>query len=209
MNCGHCVRAVVVGMTMTGAACKDGEHAGRLASSTLTSPLLPGPDSEIATGIVINEFATRFGPNEECSEFIELRNDTAIERSLGGWRVSISDGRNSPAFHVSIPVGMVVGPGCHLLIGTVPSGLRTDVASSCNLTDAGGLALLSPGGIIVDQVGMSTASAFHEGTPLPPFSTTAIRQSYARDHSDTDHNAADFVFGPATPQNRFDDCTSR
>ena len=135
--------------------------------------------------------------------------DTSIDRSLGNWRIAVSDARGSSVLYVIIPVGMVIGPGCHLLIGTTPSGLRTDVASSCNLTDDGGLALVSPAGIVVDQVGMSTGSAFHEGAPLSPFRATAIRQSYARAHSDTDHNAADFAFGPATPQSRFDACAVR
>jgi hypothetical protein len=68
---------------------------------------------------------------------------------------------------------------------------------------------MSPAGIIVDQVGMSTGSAFHEGTPLPPFSATAIRHSYTRDRRDTNQNALDYVFVPATPQNRFDTCLTR
>lgn len=159
-------------------------------------------------GIVINEFASRSAPNEECSEFIELRNDTSEQRSLGSWRIAVSGPGGPPAFYAVIPTGLVLGPGCHLLIATEPSGLLRDASSMCNLADTGGLALMRPDGTIVDQVGMS-ASGFHEGTPLAPFSATATGQSYARVHADTDNNRVDFVFGPATPENRFDECTTR
>lgn len=207
MNSGR-GRGAFVAVMLTCAGCTDGEHGPGVAVFTVTSPIA-GSESDSATGIVINEFATRLGPNDECGEFVELRNDTSRERSLGTWRIAASDARGNTVLYATIPVGMVIGPGCHLLIGTAPSGLVTDVASSCNLPDNGGLALMSPSGIIVDQVGMSTGSAFREGAPLAPFSATAIRHSYARDHRDTDDNAADFVFGLATPQTRFDNCATR
>jgi hypothetical protein len=189
-----------------GAACGETDVVGpRKAVSTFT---LTGTSSIDGTGIVINEFATRLGPNEECSEFVELRNDASGERSLGGWRLAVSGPGGAPALYVTIPVGIVLAPGCHLLIATQPSGLLRDAPSSCNLPDNGGLALMEPDGTVVDQVGMHS-SGFHEGTPLQPFSISAARNSYARIASDTDQNARDFFFGPATPQNRFDDCNTR
>ena len=160
------------------------------------------------TGVVINELAARLAPNEECSEFVELRNNASEEQSLGGWRLAVSGPDGSPALYATIPVGTVLSPGCHLLIATQPSGLLRDVASMCNLADNGGLALMLPDGTITDQVGMSTGSGFHEGTPLAQFSVSATRKSYGRVRGDTDNNALDFVFGSATPQNSFEDCVT-
>ena len=199
----RCVGLIVV--TLACGACGETELVGpQKAESTST---LNGASSLDETGIVINEFATRSAPNEECSEFVELLNVTSQEHSLGNWRIAVSGPNVAPALYSIIPVGMVLGPGCHLLIATQPSGLRRDVASMCNLPDDGGLALMRPDGTIVDQVGMS-APGFHEGTPLAKFSASATGNSYARVRDDTDQNSRDFAFGPATPQNRFEDCTS-
>ena len=187
------------------AACDSDQVGPQTSTSTLT---FTGASSIDGTGVVINEFATRSAPDEECSEFVELRNDTSRQQSLGSWRLAVSGPTGTPAFYVFIPVGMVLEPGCHLLIATQPTGLERDVASMCNLPDNGGLALMRPDGTIVDQVGMS-ASGFHEGTALKTFSASSTRKSYARVRQDTDNNAADFVFGTATPQNRFSDCSNR
>jgi len=132
----------------------------------------------------INEFAARAAPNEGCSEFIELRNDTSEQRSLGGWRIAVSGPGGPPAFYAVIPTGLVLEPGCHLLIATPPSGLLWDAPSMCNLADTGGLALMRPDWTIVDQVGMSIGSAYKEGTPLDPFDpvTGNINQSYERNN---------------------------
>ena len=200
MSARACLGLVVV---MACGACDSDPVGPQRLQSTLT---LVGASSIDGTGVVISEFASRSGPTEACSEFVELRNDTLHQQSVGGWRVSVSGPGGPPAFYAYIPVGMVLEPGCHLLIATQPSGLLRDVASECNLADTGGLALLRPDGTIVDQVGMS-ASGFHEGIPLAPFPVSAINKSYTR-LRDTDDNAADFVFGPATPQNRFDPCTT-
>jgi len=188
------------------AACDSDVVGPQRLEHTLTSTGASAFDR--TEGIVINEFAARAAPNEGCSEFIELRNDTSEQRSLGGWRIAVSGPGGPPAFYAVIPTGLVLEPGCHLLIATPPSGLLWDAPSMCNLADTGGLALMRPDGTIVDQVGMS-ASGFHEGTPLAPFSATATGRSYARVHGDTDNNSIDFVFGPATPENRFDDCRTR
>lgn len=186
---------------VTCAACGSTEVVGpRLAYSTLT-----GPSSVDESAVVINEFAARLGPNEACSEFVELVNTSRDEQNLGGWKVAVSGPNGSPALYTGIPIGMVIGPGCHLLIATQPSGLLRDIAAQCNLADDGGLALLNVEGTIVDQVGMSSGSEFHEGTPLATFDTHATGDSYSRVRN-TGNNALDFVFGPATPRNQFDEC---
>ena len=163
----------------------------------------------IDTTVVINEFASRLGPDEECSEFIELRNDGPREQVVGGWKILASSPAGGTVLYATVPVGMTLAPGCHLLVATSPTGFLRDAAASCNLADAGGVALTTPEGLIVDQVGMSSGAAFREGAPLAPFSSGATRSSYARVGADTSNNATDFVFGPATPRNRFEDCAHR
>ena len=195
----------LIGVMLACGACGDTDPVGpRKSESTLT---FIGTSLTDGSGVVINEFAPQSAPNEECSEFVELRNDSSVQRSVGGWRLAVSGPGGAPAFYAYIPVGMVLEPGCHLLIATQPSGLLRDVAAECNLSNTGGLALMRPDGTIVDQVGMS-ATGFHEGTPLAPFPVSAINKSYTR-LRDTDDNAADFAFVPATPQNRFMDCQTR
>jgi len=192
---------LLVTATVTCAACGSTEVTGpRLAYNTLT-----GPSAVDESGVVINEFAARLGPTEACSEFVELANTSAREQNLGGWKLAVSGPAGAPALYTGIPIGMVIGPGCHLLIATQPTGLVRDIAAQCNLSDDGGLALLNTDGTIIDQVGMSSGSEFHEGTPLDRFDTNAIGDSYSRVRN-TGSNRLDFVFGPATPTNQFDDC---
>ena|SRR5688572_7447139 len=196
-------RACMLLMTaaVTCAACGSTDVTGpRVAYNTLT-----GPSSIGESAVVINEFAARLGPNEACSEFVELVNTSSTEQNLGGWRIAVSGPNGSPALYTGIPIGIVIGPGCHLLIATQPSGLLRDIAAQCNLPDDGGLALLNTEGAIIDQVGMSSGSEFHEGTPLEKFDTNAIGDSYSRVRN-TENNRLDFVFGRATPTNRFEEC---
>jgi uncharacterized protein len=198
-----------IAVLITCAACDDSAPVSPAVTRTARATLVSTDTPILETGIVINEFATRNGPDEECSEFVELRNDSSHEQSVGGWRIAVSDTTGGAVVYTIIPAGMVLQPGCHLLISTPPAGLVRDVASACNLPDAGGLALMRPNGTIVDQVGMGSGSSFGEGTPLATFRGGAVRSSYARFRDDTDNNATNFVFGAATPQNRFDDCTKR
>src|SRR4029079_4180629 len=108
---------LVLAMVTCG-ACDSDPVGPRSATSTLT---FTGASSVDGTGVVINEFATRSAPNEECSEFVELRNDTSRQQSLGGWKLAVSSSTGPPALYAFIPVGMVLEPGCHLLIATQPS----------------------------------------------------------------------------------------
>jgi uncharacterized protein len=199
----------LIAVVLTCAACDDSTVVSPGTTQTAQAVLVSPDSPTAATGIVINEFATRMGPDEDCSEFVELRNDSAVTQSLGSWRIAVANAAAGAVAYATIPTGMVLDPGCHLLIATQPSGLVRDVTASCNLADAGGLALMRPNGAIVDQVGLGSGSAFGEGTPLATFSTSAVRKSYARVRNDTDNNATNFVFGAATPQTRFDDCTTR
>src|SRR5262245_30864989 len=117
MTARACLGLVVA---MTCGACDSDPVAPQKLQSTLT---FVGTSLQDETGIVINEFASRAGPNEACSEFVELRNISSLQRSVGGWRLAVSGPGGPPAFYAYIPVGMVLEPGCHLLIATQPSGL--------------------------------------------------------------------------------------
>jgi hypothetical protein len=196
---------ILVTAALACAACDSGDVAGpRLAHSTLT---FTGPSTVDQTAVVINEFAARRGPNEECSEFVELLNTSDEEMVVGGWRLDVSGPEGATVPYATIPFGIVMAPGCHLLVATPPSGLLRDVPAACNLLDNGGLALVSTEGTIVDQVGMSSGSVFHEGRPLDTFDFNAVDDSYARVRN-TGNNALDFVFGPATPDNQFAECAT-
>ena len=83
-----------------------------------------------------------------------------------------------------------------------------DATYSTGIADDGGIALLS-GVNVIDAVGMSSGSAYKEGTTLSPLSGTAD-QSYERKTSgnvsncnDTNNNAADFMWNASSsnPQN--------
>ena len=161
--------------------------------------------------VVINEFATRSGPNDACGEFVEIRNDTSQPVGIGGWQVLVSGPEGGTTTYALISTASELGPGCHFLIATNTTGLQRDLVpiTTCNLPDSGGLALMRGDGTIVDQVGMGSGSAYREGTPLPSFNVNPIGQSYARVGSDTNNNASDFAFGSATPLNINSPCSIR
>lgn len=98
----------------------------------------------------------------------------------------------------------VLEPGQHLLLtnsnagGPYSGAVIGDETYGTGITDNGGVALLLPDETTVDQVGMSTGSAYFEGSPLAPMSDNT-EQSYERKPGgasgscyDTDHNAADW-----------------
>src|SRR5207245_5931042 len=75
------------------------------------------------------------------------------------------------------------------------------------ITNDGGIALTAPDDLILDQVGMSAASEFKEGTTLAPLSSDA-NHSYERkpggfqgSTQDTDDNNNDFQIITSDPQN--------
>src|SRR4029078_8751897 len=84
------------------------------------------------------------------------------------------------------------------------------------ITDDGGIALTLADNTIVDAVGMSTGSAFKEGTVLANLGTSNLNRGYERkpggtagSGTDTDNNAADFqLITPSDPQNSTTGCVS-
>ena len=80
---------------------------------------------------------------------------------------------------------------------------------STGITDDGGIAILNASSVIIDQVGMSTGSAYKEGTVLASLGTSNLNRGYERkpggssgSSQDTDNNANDFqLITPSDPQN--------
>lgn len=127
-----------------------------------------------------------------------------------------SNNTGTIATRATVPSSTTLSPGCHYLfantgyVGT-PAG---DQTYATGITDDGGIALtLAIGTTIIDQVGMSTGSAYKEGTPLAPL-TASANLSYERNpggvagnRQDSDNNAADFhLQNPSAPQNRASLC---
>lgn len=162
--------------------------------------------------IVISEFRTR-GPAGGNDEFIELYNAGEEPVAIGGYKI---DGSNSSGYvstRATIPAGTIMPPKSFYLIVNVASGgysgsVPGDLTYSAGIADNGGIAIKTPDGQVVDAVGMSTGSAFYEGTPLSPTSVNQ-NQSYERKSEscgpdlDTDDNSNDFQLnvGSSNPQN--------
>ncbi len=169
-------------------------------------------ETESGIGVVINEFRAR-GPNGESDEFIELRNDSASSVNIGRWQIHGSNSSGTTSNRRNISSGVVLGPGCHYLLGNSRSSGYdgpTDATFGTGITDTGGFALKKQDGTINHQVGMSSCSAFKEWTPLSSFGSSSSNRSYARTGVDTNNNRADFsMISPSTPLTSSASCSQR
>jgi predicted extracellular nuclease len=174
----------------------------------------------LTAGVVINEFTSRTADGEACGEFVELRNDSSSPVDISGWQImvhrpSATGGSGTVDLVHAVPAGRTLQSGCHYLVGTdlyssSPNAPAVDARTSCAINDNSGLALVRADGSTADQVGMSAASNYKEGTPLAPISSSAGRGSYFRTGADTDNNAADFTYrNPWSPQNSSSSCSIR
>jgi hypothetical protein len=179
-------------------------------------PVQAAPLMQVATTphIVISEF--RFlGPQGGNDEFIELYNATGSSVDISGWKIMGSNNAGSTSARATIPASTALVAGQYYLVANTASngysGTSTpDLSYTSSITDDGGVALtLANGTTIIDAAGLSSGSAYKEGTPLIPLSGTA-NQSYERrvagsagNCSDTDNNVADFLLNPSSsnPQN--------
>ena len=165
--------------------------------------------TESGIGVVINEFRTR-GPMGANDEFIEIRNNSSANVSIGGWQVVGSNSSGATSVRRNIPSGIVLGVGCHYLLGnsnTNGYNGSTDTTYGVGITDTGGIASRKSDGTLVDQVGLSSGSAFKEGSPLPGFPGNNTNQSYSRTEGDTNNNLADFLMiSPSTPKTSASSC---
>jgi hypothetical protein len=181
-----------------------------IVAPNVIEPLLAADE----LNIVISEF--RFlGPEGGNDEFIELFNPSGIPINIGGWEVWGSNNAGGTGTTPRAALNNVtLLPGQHYLLvkDNASAGLLAlaDETYTSGITDDGGIALtLADGTTIIDAVGLSSGSAYKEGTVLTPLSGTA-EQSYERKTSgnvtncnDTNNNVGDFVRNSTSsnPQN--------
>ena len=189
-----------------------------LAVALLAIATMAGAALAVSTTIVISEFRVR-GPSGGNDEFIELWNKSPNNVAIGGWKIRGSNSSGTVGDRATITGGVVLGPGCYYLLTNSAAGgysgsVPGDQTYSTGITDDGGIALTLSDNTVVDQVGMSTGSAFKEGTPLANLGTSNQNRSYERKPGgingsslDTDNNAGDFqLITPSDPQNRAANC---
>jgi len=153
-------------------------------------------------GPIVSQFRTR-GPAGGNDEFIELFNAGSVAVDIGGWQVWGSSATGTTSKRATIPAGTVLAPRTfYLLVNSGANGYSGTVAGdltySTGISDTGGLALLNAQGAVVDAVGMSSGSAYAEGTALGPM-TVNQDQAYERKtiacgpDRDLNDNASDFA----------------
>jgi uncharacterized protein len=175
------------------------------------------------SGVVISEFRVR-GPNGAADEFVELHNGGTAAVNIGGWKINGSNASGSVSTRATIPADTILAPGCFYLVtnsstsgGPYSGAVPGDLTYGTGIGDDGGIGLLTASNVVIDAVGMSTGSAYKEGTPLAPLSTTTagnVNRSYERKPggtaghgTDTDNNVADFqAIEPSNPQNSASPC---
>ena len=167
---------------------------------------------------MISEFRTR-GPSGGNDEFVELYNASAAPVDISGWKIWGSNASGTVSARTTIPANVSLEPGCHYLAtnsGTAgySGGISGNATYSTGITDDGGIAITRPDNTIVDQVGLSSGSAYKEGVPLASLGSSNLNRSYERKPGgadgngiDTDNNSSDFaLITPSTPQNLSSQC---
>ncbi len=151
------------------------DEQGRSTSTWISLTVTAAPVVVSEAKVVINEFRTR-GPSGGWDEFIELRNMSTEPVDIGGWTVFGSNASVTTVIRSTLSA-FRLGPGCTYLLGNsraeggysgIGSG-REDQTYGLAIADDGGIALLDLTGAIVDAVGLSSGSAYREGSPLPHF----------------------------------------
>jgi len=203
------VATVTTSGTVTGVAVGTATVTGTFGGQSDSVGLTASAATESGIGVVINEFRTR-GPRGANDEFIELRNDSSANVNIGGWQVVGSNSSGATSVRRNIPSGIVLGVGCHYLLGNSNTNGytgSTDTTYGVGITDTGGIALRKSDGTVMDQVGLSSGSAFKEGSPLPGFPGDNTNHSYSRTDVDTNNNLADFLMiSPSTPKTSASSC---
>ncbi len=171
-----------------------------------------------AADLSITQFRVR-GPSGGNDEFVELQNTGTAALDVSGYKLNASNASGTTGTRLTIPAGTTVAPGCFLLLAnTAASGysgsVTPDLKYSTGITDDGGLALLDTSGALIDQVGLSTGSAYKLGTPLVSLGSSNADQGYGRKTNaaglpqSTGDNSADWVkVAPTTPRASTSPCT--
>ena len=148
--------------------------------------------------VIISEFRVR-GPNGGNDEFIELLNASGQSVNISGWKVQGSNNIGSFSTRTTIFSGITLLPYQRYLIvnnnaiNSYSGSVASDQNYSLGISDDGGVALTLADGTIVDQVGLSSGSAFKEGTELASLGSTNADRSYVRQQGgfyDSDDNSS-------------------
>jgi uncharacterized repeat protein (TIGR01451 family) len=206
--------------TVTGHANGSAEIRATATSGTATATSSPATVTVafvVSAGqIVISEFRTR-GPGGASDEFIEIYNPTTSSVPIGGLKIRASNNSGTTSDRVQITAGTTLGSGCHYLVAhtSYTGSVAANQTYGTGIANDGGIAItLADETTIIDQVGMSSGSAYKEGTPLAPLSSD-VEQSYERkpggvagNGTDSNNNAADFLLnsGSSNPQNLTSGC---
>jgi uncharacterized protein (TIGR03437 family) len=170
----------------------------------------PTPSPFVAPSVVISEFRTR-GPNGASDEFVEIYNNSDSMVDVSGWKLKASSNSGIVSNRLVISAGTNLPARRHLLLANsngYSDSVTPDQSFTSGLVNDGGIALTLPTDALVDQVGLSSGSAFREGMHLAPLPSDA-NQSYERKpagnfeiNQDTDDNFNDFqLLTPSSPQN--------
>ena len=166
----------------------------------------------VSSTVVISEFRT-VGPNGGNDEFIELYNLSNSAVDISGWTIRGSNNAAGVSIRLTVSAGTSIPAHGHFLAtNSAASGYSGSVPGNqtytTGITNDGGIALFNASATIIDQVGMSTGSAYKEGTVLTAL-TTNTNRGYERkpggangSTQDTDNNSTDFqLLTPSDPQN--------
>ncbi len=180
-----------------------------IAVALAAAALPSAPAAASPNGVVISEF--RFaGPAGGNDEFIELRNTSAVDVDISGWRLlGCSSTGGAGTLRTSVPAGVWLPAGAHYLFTNSGSGGYSGTALgdrtySTGVANTGGVQIATAAGAVIDGVGASAgatspASPCREGAGLaiPTTSGDNTFRRLADETKDTDDNAADFE-RPAT-----------
>lgn len=173
-----------------------------------------------AADLTLTQFRVR-GPAGGNDEFVEVQNTGTAALDVSGYKLNASNVAGTTGTRFTFPAGTSVAPGCFLLLAnSAASGysgsVTPDLKYSTGITDDGGLALLDASGALIDQVGLSTGSAYKLGTPLASLGSSNADQGYGRKTNtagfpqSSGDNAADWVkVAPTAPRASTSPCVAQ
>lgn len=181
--------------------------------------LVTSPAHAAGGKVLISELRTR-GPNGANDELVELYNPGAVAVAVGGWQLVRSNSTGATQVIATVAAGTSIpAHRFYLFVNTGSQGwsgsVQGDATYQLGIPDDGGVALLDKNGAQIDAVGFSLGSAWYEGVPLAPL-TSSVNQSYERRAGgcdpgvDSDDNASDFFYNGSTPhpQRSTSNCTA-
>ena len=181
-------------------------------SAPVTLAGIATASASLGTPVVISEFRTR-GPNGANDEFVEIYNNTDAPIVIGGYTLRGSNNAGTVSIRATVPAGTTLPARSHYLFVNAAAGAPNVALANqtygTGITDDGGVAIALPDTTLVDQAGMSSGSAYKEGTTLAPMTTAGVSRSYERrlggfdgSQIDTNDNGSDFqAISPSAPQN--------